>query len=106
MDFFRILMVLPSVFARGWDHFGRKMTPPGGVPETPFWGSGGDPPHPPGRGGVGGTPPNPVWGPTPGGGSRTPPGGGTPPSRRGGNPGQKGPPPGSPFFAPQIRVKK
>src|SRR5271156_5239621 len=35
MDTFRILMVLPSVFTRGWDHFGRKMTPPGGVPPPP-----------------------------------------------------------------------
>src|SRR5271170_5964248 len=84
MDTFRILMVLPSVFTRGWDHFGRKIGPPGGGPETPFLGSGGYPPTPP--------PP--------------PPGGGPPPSRGGGNPGQKGPPPGVPLFCNQIRVKK
>src|SRR5277367_2381422 len=85
MDTFRILMVLPSVFTRGWDHFGRKIGPPGGVPETPFLGSGGYPP----------TPPSP------------PPGGyPAPPSRGGGNPGQKGPPPGVPLFCNQIRVKK
>src|SRR5271167_4842125 len=91
MDTFRILMVLPSVFTRGWDHFGRKIGPPGGGPETPFLGSGGYPPPPP-------SPPP--------GGARTPPGGGTPPSRGGGNPGQKGPPPGVPLFCNQIRVKK
>src|SRR5271155_4452889 len=83
------------------------MTPPGGGPETPFWGSGGDPTQPPGRGGGrGDPPPAAVWGPAPGGGSRAPPGGGTPPSRRGGNPGQKGPPPWVPLFCNQIRVKK
>src|SRR5271170_7888785 len=107
MDTFRILMVLPSVFTRGWDHFGRKMTPPGGGPENPLFGVPGDPPHPPGGGGGGGgPPPTPAGGPPPGGGSRPPPGGGTPPSRRGGNPGQKGPPPGVPHFGNQIRVKK
>src|SRR5271154_5203443 len=93
MDTFRILMVLPSVFTRGWDHFGRKIGPPGGGPETPFLGSGGYPPPPP--------PP-----PPPGGGPGPPPGGGPPPSRGGGNPGQKGPPPGVPLFCNQIRVKK
>src|SRR5271168_128410 len=106
MDTFRILMVLPSVFTRGWDHFGRKMTPPGGVPKTPFWGSGGDPPHPPGRGGGRGDPPKPRVGPDPRGGSRTPPGGGTPPSRRGGKPRPKRTPPWVPLFCNQIRVKK
>src|SRR5271168_729471 len=107
MDTFRILMVLPSVFTRGWDHFGRKMTPPGGGPENPLFGVPGDPPHPPREGGRGGTPPlPPVWGAPPGGGSRTPPGGGTPPPEGGGNPGQKGPPPGGPLFCNQIRVKK
>src|SRR5271170_6032112 len=116
MDTFRILMVLPSVFTRGWDHFGRKIGPPGGGPETPFLGSGGYPPTPPSPPPPGGTPPPPppggvpppppVWGAPPGGGSRPPPGGGTPPSRGGGNPGQKGPPPGVPLFCNQIRVKK
>src|SRR5271155_283956 len=77
MDTFRILMVLPSVFTRGWDHFGRKIGPPGGGPETPFLGSGGYPPTAP-----------------------------PPPPRGGGNPGQKGPPPGVPLFCNQIRVKK
>src|SRR5271154_1036099 len=97
MDTFRILMVLPSVFTRGWDHFGRKMTPPGGGPENPLFGVPGDPPHPPREGGGGGTPPPPPpGGGPPGGGPRTPRGGGTPPSRGGGNPGQKGPPPGVP----------
>src|SRR5208282_2232196 len=105
MDTFRILMVLPSVFTRGWDHFGRKIGPPGGVPKPPFWGPGGTPPPPPPdpRGGY--PPLPPVWGAPPGGGSRTPPGGGTPPSRGGGNPGQKGPPPGVPLFCNQIRVR-
>src|SRR5271156_2352140 len=97
MDTFRILMVLPSVFTRGWDHFGRKMTPPGGGPENPLFGVPGDPPHPPGRGGGGGPPPPPPGvGGAPRGGVPAPPGGGTPPSRGGGNPGQKGPPPGVP----------
>src|SRR5271163_1702757 len=45
MDTFRILMVLPSVFTRGWDHFGRKMTPRGGGPGPP---RGGYPPLPKG----------------------------------------------------------
>src|SRR5271155_5312422 len=98
MDTFRILMVLPSVFTRGWDHFGRKIGPPGGGPETPFLGSGGYPPTPP--------PPPPGGGRPPRRPPRPPPGGGTPPSRGGGNPGQKGPPPGVPLFCNQIRVKK
>src|SRR5277367_282182 len=106
MDTFRILMVLPSVFTRGWDHFGRKIGPPGGVPKPPFWGPGGTPPPPPPHPPGGGPPPPPGWGAPPRGGSRTPPGGGTPPSRGGGNPGQKGPPPGVPLFCNQIRVKK
>src|SRR5271155_1753525 len=80
-------MVLPSVFPRCWDHFGRKMTPPGGVPETPFWGSGGDPPHPPGRGGGGGGPPQP-------------PGGVPPPPEGGETPAKKDPPLGPPFLQP------
>src|SRR5271156_4150917 len=119
MDTFRILMVLPSVFTRGWDHFGRKMTPSGGGPKTPFsgfrgtpptpprrGGGGGPPPPPPPRGGGGGAPPPPPGGGgPPRGGPRPPPGGGTPPSRGGGNPGQKGPPPGSPFLHPKFVVK-
>src|SRR5271170_7443358 len=102
MDTFRILMVLPSVFTRGWDHFGRKMTPPGGVPKTHFSGFRGTPPTPPGRGGGGGPPPPPPGGGAPpGGGSRTPPGGGTPPSRGGGKPRPKRTPPwGTPFLQP------
>src|SRR5277367_1892275 len=105
MDTFRILMVLPSVFTRGWDHFGRKIGPPGGGPETPFLGSGGYPPTPPSRPPGGVPPPPPPVGGAPRGGPRTPPGGGTPPSRGGGNPGQKGPPPGVPLFCNQIRVR-
>src|SRR5271168_4447395 len=83
MDTFRILMVLPSVFTRGWDHFGRKIGPPGGHP-----------------------PPPPGGGAPPGGGPRAPPGGGTPPSRGGGNPGQKGPPPGVPLFCTPNSCKE
>src|SRR5271163_2968964 len=123
MDTFRILMVLPSVFTRGWDHFGRKIGPPGGVPKPPFWGPGGTPPPPPPdppgggppppppRGGPprgrpppppgGGPPPSPRGGGAPRGGSRTPPGGGTPPSRGGGKPRPKRTPPwGTPFWQP------
>src|SRR5271168_679619 len=116
MDTFRILMVLPSVFTPGWDHFGRKIGPPGGGPETPFLGSGGyppTPPSPPPRGGNpppprgGGPPPGrsppppPGWGPPPGGGSRTPPRGGYPPLPRGGKPRPKRTPPwGTPFLQP------
>src|SRR5271156_2051250 len=108
MDTFRILMVLPSVFTRGWDHFGRKIGPPGGGPETPFLGSGGYPPTPPPPPPPGGTPPPPPpGGAPPAGGPRPPPGGGVPPPPEGGgNPGQKGPPPGVPLFCNQIRVKK
>src|SRR5277367_5285098 len=101
MDTFRILMVLPSVFTRGWDHFGRKIGPPGGVPKPPFWGPGGTPPPPPPdpRGGY--PPLPPVWGAPPGGGARTPPGGGTPPSPGGGKPRPKRTPPwGTPFLQP------
>src|SRR5271163_621522 len=86
MDTFRILMVLPSVFTRGWDHFGRKITPPGGGPENPLFGVPGDPPHPPRAGGV---PPPPEGGETPA---------------------KKDPPLGYPKFMhkfmTQIRVKK
>src|SRR5277367_4293747 len=105
MDTFRILMVLPSVFTRGWDHFGRKIGPPGGVPKPPFWGPGGTPPPPPPdpRGGY--PPLPPVWGAPPGGGARHPPGGGNPPPPGGGNPGPKGPPPGVPHFGNQIRER-
>src|SRR5271163_2366228 len=107
MDTFRILMVLPSVFTRVWDHFGRKIGPPGGGPETPFLGSGGYPPTPPSPPPGGGPPPPPrVGGAPPGGAPGPPPGGVPPPSRGGGNPGQKGPPPGVPHFGNQIRVKK
>src|SRR5271163_1234877 len=84
MDTFRILMVLPSVFTRGWDHFGRKIGPPGGGPETPFLGSGGYPPTPPSRPPGGGTPPPPRVGGAPPGGRPAPPGGGPPPPPRGG----------------------
>src|SRR5271169_3937547 len=107
MDTFRILMVLPSVFTRGWDHFGRKMTPQGGVPKTPFSGFRGTPPTPPGRGGGGGTPPPPpVGGAPPGGGPAPPPRGGPPPLPRGGKPRPKRTPPWVPLFCNQIRVKK
>src|SRR5271154_3474498 len=91
MDTFRILMVLPSVFTRGWDHFGRKIGPPGGGPETPFFGSGGYPPPPP-------------PGPPPGGAH--PPRGGYPPLPRGGKPRPKRTPPWGTHFGNQIRVKK
>src|SRR5271168_3316090 len=79
MDTFRILMVLPSVFTRGWDHFGRKIGPPGGGPETPFLGSGGYPPTPPPPPPGGGPPPPPPLGGAPPGGAPTPPRGGSPP---------------------------
>src|SRR5271163_2178668 len=114
MDTFRILMVLPSVFTRGWDHFGRKIGPPGGGPETPFLGSGGYPPPPPPPPPPGGRPPPPPPAPPggfpppppgvgapPGGGSRAPPGGGYPPLPRGGKPRPKRTPPwGTPFWQP------
>src|SRR5271163_1332051 len=111
MDTFRILMVLPSVFTRGWDHFGRKMTPPGGGPENPLFGVPGDPPHPPREGGRGGTPPSPPCGGRPPGGGPGPPPGGYPPLPRGGEtPAKKDPPLGYPKFMykfmTQIRVKK
>src|SRR5271154_3393488 len=95
MDTFRILMVLPSVFTRGWDHFGRKMTPPGGGPENPLFGVPGDPPPPPPGGGGGGSPPPPpppARGP-PRGGVPAPPRGGYPPLPRGGKPRPKRTPP-------------
>src|SRR5271169_3937546 len=102
MDTFRILMVLPSVFTRGWDHFGRKMTPPGGGPENPLFGVPGDPPHPPREGGRGGNPPPPpCGGRPPGGGARPPPAGGPPPPPEGGEtPAKKDPPLGPPFLQP------
>src|SRR5277367_5285099 len=107
MDTFRILMVLPSVFTRGWDHFGRKIGPPGGGSRNPLFGVRGVPPHPPLPTPGGGTPPSPpCGGRPPGGGPGPPPGGGPPPPQGGGNPGQKGPPPGVPLFCNQIRVKK
>src|SRR5271168_2887004 len=93
MDTFRILMVLPSVFTRGWDHFGRKMTPPGGGPENPLFGVPGDPPHPPREGGRGGTPPSPPCGGRPPGGGPGPPPGGVPPPPGGGKPRPKRTPP-------------
>src|SRR5271168_1881098 len=77
MDTFRILMVLPSVFTRGWNPRRPILTqkpPPGGGSRKPlFWGSGGPPPPPPGGGEGGGTPLPPLWGAPPRGGSRTPP---------------------------------
>src|SRR5271170_4556028 len=93
MDTFRILMVLPSVFTRGWDHFGRKMTPQGGVPKTHFSGFRGTPPPPPGRGGGGVPPPPPRVGGAPRGGVPDPPRGGYPPLPRGGKPRPKRTPP-------------
>src|SRR5271169_5923394 len=97
---FRILMVLPSVFTRGWNPpdpiLTQKSTPGGGVRKPLFRGSGGPPP-PPREGGRGGVPPPGGGQPRPPGGTPLPPpGGGTPPSPGGGNPGQKGPPPGVP----------
>src|SRR5271170_3665530 len=78
MDTFRILMVLPSVFTRGWDHFGRKIGPPGGGP-----------------------PPPPRVGGAPRGGVPDPPRGGYPPLPRGGKPRPKRTPPwGTPFLQP------
>src|SRR5271167_185817 len=101
MDTFRILMVLPSVFTRGWDHFGRKMTPPGGGPKNPLFGVPGDPPPPPGRGGGGVPPPPPRVGGAPRGGVPDPPRGGYPPLPRGGKPRPKRTPPwGTPFLQP------
>src|SRR5271168_5204976 len=105
MDTFRILMVLPSVFTRGWDHFGRKIGPPGGGPETPFLGSGGYPPTPPSRPPGGVPPPPPRVGGAPRGGVPDPPRGGDPPLPRGGKPRPKRTPPWVPFFAHQIRGK-
>src|SRR5271155_5170906 len=99
MDTFRILMVLPSVFTRGWDHFGRKIPPRGGGPKTPFLGVPGAPPPPPGGGGRGGTPPEGGAAPPPGGYPPTPPWGGYPPLPGGGEtPAKKDPPPGDPKF--------
>src|SRR5271170_1690412 len=106
MDTFRILMVLPSVFTRGWDHFGRKIGPPGGGPETPFLGSGGYPPTPPPPPPPGGPPPPPPPGGPPRGGGPAPPRGGYPPLPRGGKPRPKRTPPWVPLFCNQIRVKK
>src|SRR5277367_690306 len=101
MDAFRILMVLPSVFTRGWDHFGRKIGPPGGGPETPFLGSGGYPPTPPSRPPGGVPPPPPRVGGPPRGGGPAPPRGGSPPLPRGGKPRPKRTPPwGTPFWQP------
>src|SRR5271168_3395319 len=101
MDTFRILMVLPSVFTRGWDHFGRKMTPPGGGPQNPLFGVPGAPPPPPRGGGGGGTPPSPPCGGRPPGGVPDPPRGGYPPLPRGGKPRPKRTPPwGTPFLQP------
>src|SRR5271168_2672084 len=102
MDTFRILMVLPSVFTRGWDHFGRKIGPPGGVPKPPFWGPGGTPPPPP-PDPRGGYPPSPPYERRPRGGVPDPPGGGYPPLPRGGEtPAKKDPPLGYPFFATKF----
>src|SRR5271163_3029552 len=100
MDTFRILMVLPSVFTRGWDHFGRKMTPPGGGPENPLFGVPGDPPHPPGGGGSGGPPQTPCGARPPGGGPGPPPGGVPPPPEGGETPAKKDPPLGPLFCTP------
>src|SRR5277367_2621042 len=98
MDTFRILMVLPSVFTRGWNPRGpiltQKSTPGGGGSENPFLGFPGPPPPPPGGGGGGVPPPGGGAAPPPGGTPLPPPGGGYPPLPGGGNPGQKGPPPG------------
>src|SRR5271170_4911919 len=106
MDTFRILMVLPSVFTRGWDHFGRKMTPGGGGRERAFGGSGGYPRTPPSGPPRGGTPPSPPCGGRPPGGVPGPPRGGYPPLPRGGKPRPKRTPPWVPLFCNQIRVKK
>src|SRR5271156_6069239 len=103
MDTFRILMVLPSVFTRGWDHFGRKIGPPGGGPETPFLGSGGYPPTPPPPPPGGGPPPPPPpRGAPPRGGPGPPPGGVPPPPEGGETPAKKDPPLGYPFFATKF----
>src|SRR5271168_5081240 len=96
MDTFRILMVLPSVFTRGWDHFGRKIGPPGGGSRNPLFGVRGVPPHPPLPPPRGGDPPLPPLG------GRPPRGGVPPPPEGGGNPGQKGPPPGVPILATKF----
>src|SRR5271167_4451394 len=105
MDTFRILMVLPSVFTRGWNSRGpilpQKSTPGGGGPKTPFSGFRGTPPTPPGRGGGGVPPPPPRVGGAPRGGVPDPPRGGYPPLPRGGKPRPKRTPPwGTPFLQP------
>src|SRR5271168_3373933 len=103
MDTFRILMVLPSVFTRGWNPrrpiLTQKSAPGGGVRKPLFRGSGGPPPPPPG-GGEGGVPPPRGGQPRPPGGTPLPPpGGGTPPSPGGGKtPAKKDPPLGYPKF--------
>src|SRR5277367_6738016 len=103
MDTFRILMVLPSVFTRGWDHFGRKMTPGGGGSRNPLFGVPGGPPPPPRGGGEGGTPPSPPCGGRPPGGGPGPPPGGVPPPPEGGEtPAQKDPPLGYPILATKF----
>src|SRR5271156_1234416 len=103
MDTFRILMVLPSVFTRGWNPRGpiltQKSTPGGGGPKTPFSGFRGTPPPPPGRGGGGGSPPRGGGSPAPRGVPPSPPLGGVPPPPRGGEtPAKKDPPLGYPKF--------
>src|SRR5271170_4248290 len=103
MDTFRILMVLPSVFTRGWNPrrpiLTQKSTPGGGGPKTPFSGFRGPPPTPPGGGGGGGTPPEGGAAPPPGGYPPTPPRGGYPPLPGGGEtPAKKDPPLGYPKF--------
>src|SRR5271168_3859470 len=85
MDTFRILMVLPSVFTRGWNPRGPILTQkstPGGGSENPFFGVPGDPPHPPRVGGRGGAPPPGPPPPPPWGGSPPLPGGGKPRPKR------------------------
>src|SRR5277367_6203185 len=97
MDTFRILMVLPSVFTRGWNPRGpiltQKSTPGGGVRKPLFRGSGGPPPPPPGGGEGGGPPPRGGHPPPPGGYPPTPPRGGSPPLPGGGKPRPKRTPP-------------
>src|SRR5277367_4669349 len=126
MDTFRILMVLPSVFTRGWNPrgpiFTQKSTPGGGGPKTPFsgfrgtvffpkisprgggsenpfFGVPGAPPHPPREGGRGGYPPRGGGSPAPRGVPPYPPQGGVPPLPGGGaTPAKKDPPLGYPKF--------
>src|SRR5277367_291918 len=102
MDTFRILMVLPSVFTRGWNPRGpilTKKSTPGGGSENPFFGVPGDPPHPPREGGRGGYPPRGGGSPAPRGVPPYPPLGGVPPPPRGGGtPAKKDPPLGYPKF--------